>query len=390
VLTQYAGYLGQGAPVFKGQSAAIVLFLVAFGFAFLFWLRLKNRVRASGLLSWFLILMSVAWFAHLILYRIHGDAFTYSAFLYFPILVMIWLKPPELREAWTAILAFAWTVAGVLVLTRILEMLGVLALKAQPQGVIIFDEKSYFLPMNDLLGIDGRWPGPFGHNGPTAVMGALLIVIAVAHWTRASWVFIVVGGFTLLVTSGRASTGATIAAIIVLVVFSKNGRIARIPQVIRIWSGLVVLLAGAVFMYTRSAGITGRSIFWPAFLELWESSPLVGVGTSGISVSGGYTQQYGHAHSLFIDELARYGILGFVTQFGAIALGVVIAFIAAKRGVAGPLAILSAYLVTGVTEPRNDWINPSVTGMVVILAVVIAATALESKQGRLDLVEPEN
>jgi O-antigen ligase len=382
--------LGQGAPVFKGQPAAIILFFVAFGIAFLFWLGLKNRVRASGFLSWFLILMGVAWFAHLIVYRIHGDAFTYSALLYFPILVMIWLKPPELREAWTAILAFAWTVAGVLVLTRILEMLGVLTLKAQPRGVIEFDIEFYFLPVNDLLGIDGRWSGPFGHNGPTAMMGALLIVIAVAHWTRASWVFIAVGGFTLLVTGGRASMGAAIAAIIVLIVFAKHDRITRIPQVIRIWGGLAILLAGAVFMYTRPAGVTGRGTFWPAFLELWESSPLVGVGTSGISASGGITQQYGHAHSLFIDELARYGLLGFVAQFGAIALGVVIAFIAAKRGVAGPLAILTAYLVTGVTEPRNDWINPSVTGTVVILAVVTAATALESKKGRRDLVEPEN
>jgi O-antigen ligase len=382
--------LGQGEPVFKGQSAAIVLFFVAFGIAFLFWLGVKNRIRASGLLSWFLILMSVAWFAHLILYRIHGDAFTYMALLYFPILVMIWFKPPELREAWTAILAFAWTVAGVLVLTRILEMLGVLALKAQPRGVIEFEIEFYFLPVNDLLGIDGRWSGPFGHNGPTAMMGALLIVIAVAHWTRASWVFIVVGGLTLLVTSGRASMGAIIAAFVVLLVFSKHDRITRIPQGIRIWSGLIVLLAGAVFMYTRPAGVTGRSAFWPAFLELWESSPLVGVGTSGISVSGGITQQFGHAHSLYLDELARYGLLGFVTQFGAIALGVVIAFIAAKRGVASPLAILTAYLVTGVTEPRNDWINPSVTGMVAILAVVTAAVALEGKQGRLDLVDPEN
>ncbi len=380
VLAQYAGYLGQGQPVFKGQSAAIVLFFVVFGLAFLFWLGIKNRVKASGLLSGFLILMSIAWFAHLFLYRIHGDAFNYTSLLYFPILAMIWLKLPELREAWTAILAFAWTVAGVLVLTRVLEMLGLIALKTQSQGVITFDEERYFLPLNDMLGIDGRWPGPFGHNGDTAMMGALLIVIAVAYWTRASWVFIAVGAFTLLLTSGRASMGATIAGIIVVVVFAKHGRITRIPPAIRIWGGLAALIAGAVFMYTRSAGVTGRDSFWPAFLKLWESSPLVGIGTSGISVSGGITQQYGHAHNLYIDELARYGLLGFITQFGAIAFGVVIAFLAAKRGVAGPLAILTAYLVTGVTEPRNQWMSPSVTGMLLILAVVTAGSALHSKR----------
>jgi len=368
--------LGQGDPVFKGQSAAIVLFFVVFGLAFLFWLGIKNRVKASGLLSGFLILMSIAWFAHLFLYRIHGDAFNYTALLYVPILAMIWLKPPTLQEAWNAIFAFAWTVAVVLVLTRILEMLGVLALKSQSQNIITFDEERYFLPLNDVLGIDGRWPGPFGHNGDTAMMGALLIVIAVAYWTRASWVFLFVGVFTLLVTSGRASTGATIAGIIILVIFAKAGRISQIPQAIRIWGGLAALAVGAVFMYSRSAGVTGRDNFWPAFLKLWESSPWVGIGTSGISVSGGITQEYGHAHNLYIDELARYGLLGFLTQFGAITLGVVIAFLAAKRGVSGPLAILTAYLVTGVTEPRNQWMSPSVTGVLLVLAAVTAGSKL--------------
>lgn len=388
VLTQYANYLGRGEPVLKGQSAAIVLFFMVFGVAFLFWLGIESRTKASGLLSGFLILMSVAWFAHLILYRMQGDGYNHTTWLYFPILAMIWIKPPDLREVWTAILAFAWTVAGVLVLTRVLEMLGVIAIKTQPQGVISFDEERYFLPLNDILGIDGRWPGPFGHNGDTAMMGAFLIVIAVAYWTRASWVFIAVGVFTLLITSGRASIGATIAGIIVMIVFARHGRIARIPPGIRIWGGLAVLIAGAVFMYTRSAGATGRNDFWPAFLKLWESSPFVGIGTSGISVSGGITQLYGHAHNLYIDELARYGLLGFITQFGAIAFGVLIAFLAAKRGIAGPLAILTAYLVTGVTEPRNQWISPSVTGMLLILAVVAAGSALHS--GREETITNRN
>lgn len=376
ILMQYVSNVWQGEPFFKGQSAAIVLFFLVFAVAFLSWLTVRSRARAGGLLSGFLILMSVAWVVHLILYRIHGDAFNYTALLYVPILAMIWLKPPTLKEAWTGVLAFAWTVAGVLILTRVLEMIGVLAIRSQSQGVITFDEERYFLPFNDLLGIDGRWPGPFGHNGDTAMMGALLIVIAVSYWTRASWVFIAVGGFTLLLTDGRASIGAAIAGLVVLVVFAREGRIARIPRGVRIGGGLAVLVAGAAFMYSRSAGSTGRDTFWPAFLKLWESSPFVGIGTSGISISGGVTEQYGHAHNLYIDELARYGLLGFLTQFGAIALGVVIAFLAANRGVAGPLAILTAYLVTGITEPRNGWMSPSVTGMLVILAVVTAGVAL--------------
>ena len=377
VLLQVISNLWRGEAVFKGQSAALILFFVIFSFAFVSWLGVPRRVPASGLLSVFLTLMTVAWLAHWFLMRLHGDGTDYTAILYVPILIMIWLKPPTLREAKVAILVFAWTVAIVLVLTRVLEMLGSLTLQAQPQGVIDFDEARYFLPVNDLLGIDGRWTGPFGHNGDTAMMGALLIVIAVAFWTRSSWVFIAVGGFALLLTNGRASIGATIAGMIVIVVFAKEGRIARIPRTLRLWGGGAALLLGAILMYSMAAGSTGRSTFWPAFLKLWESAPLVGIGSSGIASSGGVTGQYLHAHNMYIDELARNGLLGFITQYGAITLGVVITVLAAKRGLAGPLAIMTAYLVTGITEPRNGWMSPTATGMLVILVVVTAGVALQ-------------
>ncbi len=383
VLAQFSNYLWFEEPIYRGQPANIVVYFFVFLTAVVLWFGVKSRGRARGWLLGFLILMSVAWIAHWFLYRLHGDAFNYTALMYVPILAMIWLKPPSVREAWVAILAFAWATTSILVLTRVLEMVGVLAVKTQSEGVIAFDEERYFLPINDLLGIDGRWPGPFGHNGDTAMMGAFLIVIALGYWTKSSWVFLAVGSFTLLITSGRASMGAVIAAIVILVMFAPHGRIARIPRWIRIWGGIGALIFGAVFMYSWSAGSTGRSAFWPAFLNLWESAPFVGIGSSGIAVSGGITEQFGHAHSLYIDELARYGLVGFITQFGAIAVGLVIAFLAAKRGMAGPLAILAAYLVTGVTEPRNNWISPTVTGTLLILAVVTAGVSLDRENERL-------
>ncbi len=91
------------------------------------------------------------------------------------------------------------------------------------------------------------------------------------------------------------------------------------------------------------------------------------------------TQEFGHAHSLYIDELARYGLVGFAVQFGALLIGVVLAAWAAGRGAPGPLGVLVAYFVTGVTEPRNSWIHPSVTGFLVILMVVTAAAELRQR-----------
>ena len=45
--------------------------------------------------------------------------------------------------------------------------------------------------------------------------------------------------------------------------------------------------------------------------------------------------------------------------------------------------MLAAYFVTGVTEPRNDWIEPSVTGFLVILMVITAAAELSRLDGAL-------
>lgn len=380
VIARFAGYLWFEEPIFKGQSSNIVLFYLFFAIVLVLWLRLNRRSWANSWFLLFVVLMSLAWVVTVFVFRYHGDSFNYTAFLYVPILLMIAAKPPTASEAWIAITAYGWVVSLVLISTRVFEMLGLLAVKAQSAYVINFDEERYFLPVNELLGIDGRWPGPFGHNGDTAMMGALLIVIAFAHWTKGSWLFLFTGGFTLLITYGRASIGAALVGIIVILMFTNNPLVALISRSLRFFIGIAVLGIGALVMFSGAAGVTGRNGFWPAFLELWRTEPWFGVGGSGIAVSGGITQEYGHAHSLYIDLLARYGVILFVLQFAALAVGLGIAIYAARLGQPGALAILAAFFVTGITEPRNDWMHPSVTGMLVILSVAAAASIPKNRQ----------
>jgi len=129
-------------------------------------------------------------------------------------------------------------------------------------------------------------------------------------------------------------------------------------------------------MFLRPAGLTGRERIWPAFLELWSESPWIGVGGSGFATGNEITQQFGHAHSLYIEELARSGLIGFVAQFVALGIGVFIAARAAGIGYPGPLAVMVAYFVTGITEPRNNWIEPSATWFLLLLMVLAASAQL--------------
>ena len=380
VIGRFTGYLWPGQPVLKGQPANVLVFFAAFVLALAAWLLLAQRLRAPRLLMAFLIGMAVAWIAGIAVYRLHGDSFNYTALLFVPILALIAIKPPSAREAWQAVVAFGWATAVVLVVTRMLEMAGVIAVKSQSPGIIAFDEERYWLPLNDLLGIAGRWPGPFEHNGDTAMMGALLIVIAIAHWTRSSWAFIPVGVLTLLVTSGRASAGAAAAGLVLVFMFSRGPWVSRIPRWLRVSGGVVALALGALALFSGKAGVTGRDTIWPAFIDLWRTSPLTGVGGSGIAVSGGITEKFGHAHSIYLDNLARNGLVYTLIIFGVLAFGVFIAARAAGVGAPGPLAVLVAYFITGVTEVRNDWIHPTVTGFLVLLMVVTASAELTQRK----------
>jgi len=378
VFERYVNYLWFETPVIFGQPANVLIGFVYFFAAAVIWAMLDRRPRAQAWLSAFLVTMSVAWAVHLLLYRYHGDAFNYTALLYVPILFLIWWKPPTRDEAWAAVSVLAWTVSIVLVGTRLLESIGVLAVRNQTDALIAFDTENYFLPLNPVLGIEGRWPGPFGHNGDTAMMGALLIVIAVARWRRSSWVFLTVGVLTLLVTSGRASIGAAAAGLLIVFMF-REGSFMWLSRAVRIPIGIIALASGAWVLINRPAGMTGRNTIWPAFLELWQESPWIGVGGSGIATGNEWTIQFQHAHNMYLNDLTREGLLGAGIQYAAVALGVVIAARVAWWGMPGALAVISTYLITGITEPRNPWIAPSATGFLFILMVVYASRVTRSE-----------
>ena len=372
----WAGYLRPGTPVLWGQSLAVLVPIAAFIGAVIFWVLLKSRDALRGWPLAFVCVLGVAWLANLVSFRFHGDAFTYGALAFVPILVMMTLKPPTAKEGTSTLILTAWAVSFVLAATRMLQIVGLVPVKNQPSNVIDFDEQNYWLPLNDFLGIDGRWPGPFSHNGYTAMMGAFVIVIAIAFWTRASWVFLTVGVLTLVVTSGRASAGAAALGIVIYAMFTRQGPVGRMSRVWRILIGASVLAGGVLVLFSGSSGLTGRQNIWPAFWELWLTAPFIGVGSSGIAASGGLTESFGHAHSMYLDLLARNGALVFCLVMVALAIGVGVSLAAAMRGQPGLLALLAAYLVTAITEPRNDWIHPGSLVLMTILCVLTSAAFL--------------
>jgi O-antigen ligase len=128
------------------------------------------------------------------------------------------------------------------------------------------------------------------------------------------------------------------------------------------------------------AGLTGRDIIWSEFLSLWRQSPWLGIGTTGISENLDLTRGFTHAHNMLLDELVRYGLLTTLLLVAVLLVGAVLPTRAAVRGYSGPLAILCAYGVLTVTEVRNDWQQPSILVLLVVICVLIANSWLADDQ----------
>ena len=380
----WCGYFWPEAPLIKGQALSVVIPLLFFPATAFAWVCLRGRNTIDGLTRLFLIFMMISWLLNIALTIYHHDLFSHLAWIVPVFLVMIYVKPPTASEGFTSLRWFASAIAAMLTITLLLEVVGIIQEKWQSPSLNSFNESHYFVPINRFLGIDGRWPGPFGDYNTTALFGSLLIVLALVTWRRGSWIFVVIGAITLLITDGRSALGAGIVGIAVFAVFSPAGRLGTIPRNVRAWACGVALALSAAYIFFRNTGLTGRQDFWPAFLNLWHQSPFIGVGTSGIATSGGITQEWGHAHNQYIDVLTRYGIIGLLPTIATLMVAIALSLAAAQRGVPGPLAIICTYVIAGVGDTRNDWVHPS---PLVLLIVVTGVTAgIVSKDESLNVV----
>lgn len=384
-LDYVGGVMKTNALVMWGQSPMIYMpFLLLPAVAFL-WILYEGR-PAKGWALAFICMLGAAWLVHLLLIFVHGDMYTHATWLYLPTLAMVALKTPTRDEAWGAIVVMAWAAALLLVISRLLEILGLVPMFYIPNtGATEWEKENYWLPLSGYFGLNGRWPGPFGFNDKTGFFSALIAIVAIQRWRPSSLLLGAIGLLGVMLTGGRGPYLALLTGIAALAVFSQYMSLLRkIPVSIRVGSvALAVAVLGSYFAFFTTAGVTGRNTIWRGFLELWLSSPWTGVGQTGIWETGGIVGAAMDAHSLYVQELTEYGLLGFATQYAAVGLGLGIALFAAIRGWSGPLAVLAAYSVAAVTSVLHDgWITHSTYTLVVLVAVLSAADQIPSIQSR--------
>jgi O-antigen ligase len=178
-------------------------------------------------------------------------------------------------------------------------------------------------------------------GNPSAVMTAsvLLAAPAVAHlaggstWSRVTAVAILVlTGLTSIISGSRAGWLALAIAIVVVgglwllaparraslvELIRSAGRIAIVPMIVGTLA--LVLVTPGIILRATAGGEGLRTTYWAAALRMFESSPLVGTGPGtwvpqrvAYTLAGEPDYYIPHAHNLYVQTLAEFGLTGLV------------------------------------------------------------------------------
>ena len=359
-----------------------------------FWVLYKSYVQPSDPMKWGLALLGVAWFSHLLLTMVNKDHFALSALALGPVLLMLWRKPPDAIAVRRTLDFFSFAVIGAYLAQRALEQLGV----GVVQSGIFFRTPFMF----DIFGPTPKWQGPFGHVAEAAALGAFLLVYGINRRGFPAWFFSLMGLLMLVMAEQRAALVAAVIGIGVTLIFRKRRGSMRLRWLLLAFLaflviGTTILVASVTAPVVGMNGVNGRSDIWPAFFQLWMTSPLVGVGQSGIEqlsdpgffVNGVFVAGVPHGHNLSVDVLGRYGLLGVVPVIAFCVSLCVVCAKAANRGAPSSLALVSVFLTISLAETNLDFRYTSISMTVVHLTFMLgaapstSATALNANEQNL-------
>lgn len=379
VIAKYVSYLREHVwpeiPLIKSHAPIIYVAALGVCVAGILWLLYRGRRTRSNQLQWLLGLLVVTWFVHIIIAISHGDLFPISAFLYVPVVLALWLKTPTALDFTAALRFLGVLVASLLVITRALEMLGLIPMLDVGQGLVDFEVAHYWLPLSGTIGPEGRWPGPGGHNAMTGNSGAMLVVLAAGLQRYWRWGLGLVGVLTLLLTSSRNSYLAVIVGVALIVVTGDNWLTRRVSRKALIGSLAAGVAVVTAYVLILNPNLTGRTTYWTLFFDLWMQNPLTGVGGTGIS-QGDPTISGTNGHNLVVDSLVRYGLIGAFLVVAIIVIALIIVLRAGRVRIALPLGIVGAFMTIGLVESDINWLGFSELWLWLILAVGLAAQSL--------------
>jgi hypothetical protein len=365
-----------GIPLVYGQSPEIYGKGATVAVAAIAWFVYRGRPTRQPILVSFLLVLAATWLVIAGLAKWHGDGFTYDTLLYTPVVLALLIKTPTAREVVGGLILLGWIIVTLFVISRTAEVTGVMAMDSVGDQLLAFERSNYWLPFSGTLGPDGRWPGPFGHNAMTGNAAAMLVVLAVGLKTRSRWVFGVVGTLALLLTASRGSQIGAVAGTFAILILGDNPLVRKVGRRILALIMGAIAVAGLTLVLVKNPSMTGRTEYWSAAIDVWISSPLTGVGTTGIQDSQASIVG-ANAHNLMIDALLKYGALGAAAVSAILVMSIALALKSSAVSSGLAAGIVTAYIVIGMAEANQGWLTITLPWIWLVLSTLLAGRTIE-------------
>ena len=349
--SNFAHFLDPQEPLLKGQPAGVVVAYALMLCAVLVWIPYRPLARWSATFHWFAASLLVAWVVAMVLALVHGDAFDLTALLAPVAVLLIWFKRPTFSATIVMGDIFAWAIIMMSVISQVMDWTGF--------HLLHHEGWNRWPLLTDLVGPIGRWEGPFGNVNHAGPLGAFLLVYGVVRSGIVQRVvFAVAGGLIVLLSDSRGSLLAIAVGLVVALVVCRDIGGRRVPIWLKVVAVAGVVSAFVTYVIRVDPSFNGRTPVWSEFLRLWKSSPLAGVGESGISdqIAAGTLPGWAtHGHNLVLDPLGRVGLIGTIPIVSAVIAGLVIAWASGRRGLVVSAALLATFLASGISEDLIDW-----------------------------------
>jgi len=383
VIGQFLQFATAGQPWVKGQSAAIIVQIILIAISFILWVFYTSNQQWEPSTKLAIIMMLGAWSLTIVQTRLHDSVFALTAYIVPVLLLMLYVKA----------VTFAAVEFTARVFSYLLIAIGIASLFADSASKTLdtFDPArtgySRLPLLGDLFHITARWEGPYGNVNYAAPVGGFLLVFAMAQKGIHRWLILAGGAFVLVLSQGRSALFATLAGLLVLLIFSRFISSFTYAKSLRIGLVSFALICVVSYIAILDPTLALRTDVWHDFVVLWQTSPLVGAGSDVIaqySAHGAYlndTQFLSimapvHGHSVFIDTLTRFGIIGTLALLATLCTIGYVAVKATMRGSVIGLAIFVFTVVAGLTETTFGFTHLGVLSVPLLLSLLLSGSYL--------------
>lgn len=377
-LSALGHFIWPSEVVFKGQAVGVLLPLFGCLIAGIAWWRFACTARLTLGSNIVLIAIVLVWLWMVLEVQFDNWLFDLSTFVVPIGITMVLLKPPTLEQARWAIMNFALCLVIVSVIATCLSSLGLSELAFNPEK-----DGENRLAILRLIGIETRWEGPFYSSNEAAPVGAFLLVLGFTRRKTLGIICILGGGTILILSQGRNAVVGAFVGLAIIFFYSETMSKTKILRKIRALFAVVTFTVPVLLLVSADPTLNGRVPIWKDFIRLFLESPWIGAGNSGIRFyldTGGFGEvpPLPHAHGVYLDIAARYGLLALIFTIGICSFAIVKSFRSRFSDRGASFALVACVLLCGLAETTFTWIGWSV-GFATLLSALLCIPSLSVK-----------